>query len=129
MHKAKEKIWFKSFFLVAVILAQKTFSIINILIIIFRSQYTSRYVKCREKKSLYKKKNTSINCLYQWWHFVSTCTIISIILKKKIHFEQKLKSIENNLHISNKFSLNNKTHNFLDYPKIGNFQTFLVKIE
>lgn len=68
----------------------------------------------------YKKKN-SINCLYQWWHVVFTCTIVSIIWKKKTYFEQKLKSIENNVHISNKFSIYNKTDNFSDHPKIGNF--------
>lgn len=128
MHKAKEKIWFKSFFLVAVILAQKTqhYKYFDYFFFEVNIHLDMSNV---ERKRVYKKKNTSINCLYRWWHFVSTCTIISIIWKKKIHFEQKLKSIENNLHISNKFSLNNKTHNFSDYPKIGNFQTILVKIE
>lgn len=41
--------------------------------------------------------------------------------KRQIYFEQKLKSIENNVHISNKFSIYNKTDNFSDHPKIGNF--------
>lgn len=42
-------------------------------------------------------------------------------LKEKDIFWAKIKSIENNVHISNKFSINNKTNNFSDHPKIGNF--------